>query len=1524
MYMYRYAYRTNPEDITPELLRSAPLWKQQQLRASCDALIDEVRLLRAQDSLSVLSGGAVIAKHFFYKLWRQLLGIVLLDTLCVVASTYVLSSILEIFVETYYGYPTFNTNVCDGSLEICSASPKRTGLYAAGGIVAIHVFTSCVRPHITLWKCRLQLEVRGALTTTLCYKLLNTKVSVAEALRYDDSMADIYNLITLDIPYIVEYLWNCIFYLSLVARLSVFMKTIYKQLGSVSIIGLSLLGLIVLTIFVLELWCGAIKWRYLKLRDARIAKTQQVMMGVRSVRLTGWENVVFDRIDEAREAEMKIRTRRMLLFGMASGLAESLEPFLRLAVFAPVTLFGAASTALQGLRPAAVFAAVHVASEMAEPLVQVSFAANGMIEGSLSIIRYQAAVLSNPMITDDGENPKTPRTTNKNMGEREYNVTEAEELPFLAHDTASPGADETASSKTYATFARNVKEEIVVCHGVFQRSWVLRREQDDSKGKGILGGQEGSLSKDSSSFTVEVSNFRVCLGDCVTLMGDAGSGKTSVLLGLLGELRLQEGYCRVGAQRSALFDRITNKAASSEDNTDRDDTSDSFFCASGLGSIGYVSQIPWIPAGTVRSIILFGRPYTEEHYNRVLYACALHNDVMINWANHGDAFYVTQGGSNLSAGQRERIALARAVYGEGYAAPRLCLLDMPLKSVDPHTSNFILDQLFGVGGLLSHTATILIEDTSKVDHLHSDLNVEPPTGCVHFSFKRVAQGSVTDADILPFHTQNIAATDYMRLSSVSTNVAQSDESRTKTQDKAILTTSRSDQLSRPLCTPAHTSVDVSARPDIVERMAYQSALCSSNSRAIPRVDHLSKRPIVANDYFWYLKRVGFAILLRLVFYIVLVEVASICALIWVSYWTTEPSSTNHSTAINDEIPYSRVTCARIASAFFFIAGIGVPFNYITQIKGCLKAARRIHTETLRSLLSLPYYLYDCLSVASIMNRLSKDLHEIDSNTLYVLTVFLSAVCALLLNVSVVSVLNACCFFVLFFVGFAVYRWVYRIYQPCASSFQNLQLQTLTPLCDHFQEVVTGASVIRAFKAENVYFEENLRLTGSFCGAQFLQFGCTAVASLRTDFILLPLVLVVSMFPDGLRSNLVPGVVATTINGWLSRWSFVSPRLAGLQMGLILGLPSLVKNVLYASVNRDASMCSIVRVAQLSDVPSCLCPAKDHPPPVDVKATLEHAEHFELRDITARLIVSEAVEGRGAATREKGNNVEDLQRTTAFGGHWQHTEPVLRHVSEAIHAGDHVAIVGHTGSGKSTLLLGILKYVLMPKNSGVAINGDLILSQCSSETAIHQFGIAVLPKEPFSVNGCTVKQLLDPHDEFDLASIECAVEAVGLRDVVEACPCRYDTRIMAEPFVNTYSLSDRDPSSNTLGKKEKAVSAKYVHDTQLFCSDIQLRCLMLARLTLHKKLIRLLLVDEPPMRLDINKKATNVQLETLFRTHFPHATVVIATHDDALVRQCNAAWLLAYGRVVAHLRTPQHVSQETLAGLIQHSMLINKP
>ncbi|XP_067006599.2 ATP-binding cassette subfamily C member 4 [Anabrus simplex] len=145
-------------------------------------------------------------------------------------------------------------------------------------------------------------------------------------------------------------------------------------------------------------------------------------------------------------------------------------------------------------------------------------------------------------------------------------------------------------------------------------------------------------------------NLKVPRGHLCVITGPVGSGKSSLLHVMMGELPLTEGSASVS------------------------------------GRLSYSSQKPWVFNGTVLDNILFGLPFSADRYRQVINACALHED--IEGFPYGDRTLVGERGIALSGGQQARISLARAVYRDA----DVYLLDDPLSAVDSHVGKHLFEE----------------------------------------------------------------------------------------------------------------------------------------------------------------------------------------------------------------------------------------------------------------------------------------------------------------------------------------------------------------------------------------------------------------------------------------------------------------------------------------------------------------------------------------------------------------------------------------------------------------------------------------------------------------------------------------------------------------------------------------------------------------------------------------------------------------------------------------------------------------
>jgi ABC-type multidrug transport system fused ATPase/permease subunit len=175
---------------------------------------------------------------------------------------------------------------------------------------------------------------------------------------------------------------------------------------------------------------------------------------------------------------------------------------------------------------------------------------------------------------------------------------------------------------------------------------------------------------DSASTLTEMPPFRITDMDftvgrheLMAVIGTVGSGKSSLLAALAGDMRKTAGSVTLGAGRA--------------------------FCP----------QYAWIQNATVKENIVFGREFNQNWYDKVVDACALRPD--FEMLPHGDQTEIGERGITVSGGQKQRLNIARAIYFDA----DIILMDDPLSAVDAHVGRHIMDN--AICGLLKDKCRIL-------------------------------------------------------------------------------------------------------------------------------------------------------------------------------------------------------------------------------------------------------------------------------------------------------------------------------------------------------------------------------------------------------------------------------------------------------------------------------------------------------------------------------------------------------------------------------------------------------------------------------------------------------------------------------------------------------------------------------------------------------------------------------------------------------------------------------------------------
>ncbi|KAJ7039618.1 ABC protein [Mycena alexandri] len=176
--------------------------------------------------------------------------------------------------------------------------------------------------------------------------------------------------------------------------------------------------------------------------------------------------------------------------------------------------------------------------------------------------------------------------------------------------------------------------------------------------------KEDVESQDEQPFRIQNVDMCIPRGTLAGVVGRVGSGKSSLMQGLIGEMRCIGGEFSFG------------------------------------GQVAYCPQTAWIQNASLRDNVLFGRPFDSDRYWGIMETACLLPDLQL--LPDGDLTEIGEKGVNLSGGQKQRVNIARALY---YNAD-VIILDDPLSAVDANVGKSLFHN--AILGLIQQGKTVIL------------------------------------------------------------------------------------------------------------------------------------------------------------------------------------------------------------------------------------------------------------------------------------------------------------------------------------------------------------------------------------------------------------------------------------------------------------------------------------------------------------------------------------------------------------------------------------------------------------------------------------------------------------------------------------------------------------------------------------------------------------------------------------------------------------------------------------------------
>ncbi|EPQ19682.1 Canalicular multispecific organic anion transporter 1 [Myotis brandtii] len=536
--------------------------------------------------------------------------------------------------------------------------------------------------------------------------------------------------------------------------------------------------------------------------------------------------------------------------------------------------------------------------------------------------------------------------------------------------------------------------------------------------------------------TIRDVNLDIMPGQLVAVVGTVGSGKSSLMSAMLGEMENVHGH-------------ITIK-----------------------GTIAYVPQQSWIQNGTIKDNILFGSEFDEKRYQQVLEACALLQDLKV--LPGGDLAEIGEKGINLSGGQKQRISLARATYQNA----DIYILDDPLSAVDAHVGKHIFDKVLGPNGLLKSKTRLLVTHSihflPQVDEI---VVLENGTISEKGSYRALlAKKGLFAKNLKTFVKQagpegeatvnedSGEEDDYGLLSSV----------EEVPQDVASFTMNRENSLHRTLSRRSRSS---SRRLKTLKNsLRTQNVNTPKEEKELVKGQKLIEKEFIQTGkvkfsiYLKYLQAVGWCSIFFIVFAYVTSFVALIGSNLWLSVWTSDSKTFNAS-----NYPASqRDMRIGVYGALGLTQGIFVLIANILSVYGFTHASNILHKQLLNNILRAPMSFFDTTPIGRIVNRFAGDISTVDD------TLPVSLRSWILCFLGIVSTLFMICLatpaFIIIVIPLGIiYVSVQIFYVATSRQLRRLDSVTRSPLYSFFSETVSGLPVIRAFQHQHRFLKHSEEL-----------------------------------------------------------------------------------------------------------------------------------------------------------------------------------------------------------------------------------------------------------------------------------------------------------------------------------------------------------------------------------------------------------------------------------------------------------------
>ncbi|KAF9947554.1 hypothetical protein BGZ72_010475 [Mortierella alpina] len=748
-------------------------------------------------------------------------------------------------------------------------------------------------------------------------------------------------------------------------------------------------------------------------KDERMDALNEMLSAIRIVKFFGWESKFEEKITAAREKELQ-RTKESYIQMIFTDIVWMIVPLLNVVVILTVYTkgFGHEITASKMFTTLALF------NIMRQSLNTLPWQIKNTMQAAVSLKRINKFLLEDELVKD---------TTVTKLDAKARSVATTPVIGFVNASYIWPNKE------------RN-QEETPVIKPAEKRSWMQRIKAKFVKTPVTVVAEEPVVETEAVQERFKLKNISIDfpVGKLSVVVGPTGSGKSALLLALLGELERLDGH-----QYLPRLDY--NRIPHAKDH--------------GSG-IAYVAQTAWLQNTTIRNNILFGKEFDQTRYDAVVEGCALSTDFDI--LESGDKTEVGEQGITLSGGQKQRVSLARAIYSDA----NVLMLDDCLSAVDTHTGKHLFQTLTGplVAGrtvlMVTHQVQLTLNAADLVVVLNKGevLGSGTPQEAIRNAWvDNVGAGTSVAEEEVEGDSSDISTLDGENAQPKSKKDAKEKSSTKLTEDEKKVEGAVAWNVYKTYLIASggwpfwiglvilfltRELVDVSQNAWLAiwaNKMAE-----TTGTYAVKTFDYLVPGPVAQSLYAAFAPSDG----------------QSHGVVTMALFGQGSPETVNVDYYLGVYILLSVFTLVFAALTNFY------------TIFGGLAASRSLHQQLLRKVSRAKVRFFDTTPIGRITNRFSSDISTIDDDVSNGLQGLFGAFVTVLGIVVIISA-NMPLFMVPAVFIVAIYGVIGALYVPVSRDLKRLNSNSRSPILNHFNEALNGLATIRAYGFERRFLSKNL-------------------------------------------------------------------------------------------------------------------------------------------------------------------------------------------------------------------------------------------------------------------------------------------------------------------------------------------------------------------------------------------------------------------------------------------------------------------